>query len=70
MSATPRTQAEHQGGWHPVSGTVASQTGTCEDCGKDIRQNKAGVWGARRRDDPHPWYCDATGDRHQPAARS
>jgi hypothetical protein len=50
---------------------VASPTGTCKDCGKGIRQNKAGIWGARKRDDDHPWYCDASpdsGKHHEPEA--
>jgi len=32
-------------------------TGTCRHCDKPIRRNGAGVWGARARNDPHPWYC-------------
>lgn len=46
-------------------------TSTCEHCDKDIRQNKAGYWGARKRNDPHPWYCNedpGIEKRHQPVA--
>lgn len=45
-------------------------TAECRHCGKGIRQNRRGIWGARKRDDPHPWYCDASMDdakRHEPA---
>ena len=45
-------------------------TAECEHCHKGIRRNRAGIWGARKQDDPHPWYCDASPDaakRHQPA---
>jgi hypothetical protein len=51
--------------------TVQTPTGDCRYCSKPIRCNKDGIWGARRRDDPHPWYCDANpdaGKRHQPKA--
>ena len=33
-------------------------TGVCLHCGKPIAQNIKGIWGARKRGDPHPWYCD------------
>ena len=39
---------------------TAALTGTCRHCGKPVRLNRAGVWGARHREDPHPWYCDAS----------
>jgi hypothetical protein len=45
-------------------------TGSCRHCGKAIRQDRQGYWGARKRDDSHPWYCDAdpgAGKRHEPA---
>lgn len=48
-------------------------TGTCRHCLKSIRRNSGGVWGARKRDDPHPWYCDASPDgakRHEPGEAS
>jgi hypothetical protein len=32
-------------------------TSTCKHCGKGIRRNVAGIWGARKRLDPHPWWC-------------
>lgn len=44
-------------------------TSTCEHCGKGIRRDRQGYWGARKRDDPHPWYCDGSQDaekRHEP----
>jgi hypothetical protein len=44
-------------------------TAECRHCGKAIRRNAKGIWGARKRDDPHPWYCDASPDtakRHEP----
>lgn len=44
-------------------------TADCAACGKPIRRNRAGIWGARARTDPHPWYCDDDpGDdkRHRP----
>lgn len=25
----------------------------------DCQCNVQGIWGARRRSDPHPWYCEA-----------
>lgn len=40
--------------------SIASPTGTCRHCGKAIRRQRQGVWGARKHDDPHPWYCDAS----------
>jgi hypothetical protein len=46
------------------------ETGVCLHCGKPIAKNSKGIWGARKREDPHPWYCDDDpGDskRHQPA---
>jgi hypothetical protein len=49
--------------------TVASPTGDCRHCGKPIRRNKAGCWGARKRNDPHPWCCKAATSaaaRHEP----
>lgn len=44
-------------------------TAECKNCGKGIRRNARDFWGARKRDDPHPWYCDASqaGKRHEPA---
>ena len=45
------------------------ETSTCEYCGKPIRQNAQGYWGARKRADPHPWYCEAdpaVEKRHEP----
>lgn len=53
--------------------TVQTSTAECEHCRKGIRQNKAGIWGARKHDDPHPWYCDEDpGDsaRHAPATEN
>jgi hypothetical protein len=53
-----------------VSGPVASPTADCLHCGKQVRRNSAGIWGARKRDDPHPWYCDDSPDadkRHAPS---
>lgn len=53
-------------------GQVASPTADCMHCGKPIRRNAAGIWGARKRDDPHPWYCGTTtgggAGRHEPGA--
>ena len=51
--------------------TAAAPTAKCQHCGKGIRRDSKGHWGARKRDDPHPWYCDASTDaekRHEPAA--
>lgn len=39
-----------------------SPTADCLYCDKPIRRNRAGIWGARKRDDPHSWYCDASPD--------
>lgn len=53
-----------------MSGPVNSPTADCLYCGKPVRRNRAGIWGARRRDDPHPWYCEAgpdAGKRHAPS---
>jgi hypothetical protein len=50
---------------------AAATLAECEHCGKGIRRNRAGIWGARKHDDPHPWFCDASpvGDkRHEPKA--
>jgi hypothetical protein len=44
-------------------------TGTCQHCQKEIKRNTQGFWGASQRNDPHPWYCDASADagkRHEP----
>jgi|GEM_PF-3347397 len=49
----------------------AAPTSTCTYCGKAIRRDSKGYWGARKRNDPHPWYCDASPDEsksHAPAA--
>lgn len=49
---------------------MQTPTADCQHCGKAIRCNVQGIWGARRRSDPHPWYCDASqdaGKRHEPA---
>lgn len=54
-----------------MSNAVQTTTADCRHCGKPIRQNKAGFWGARKRDDPHPWWCaedPGTGKRHEPKA--
>lgn len=51
-----------------MASTVQTPTGDCLHCRKPIRANRAGVWGARKRDDPHPWWCDANpdaGKRHE-----
>jgi len=48
---------------------TADRYGNCRHCGKSIRRDSKGYWGARKRDDPHPWYCDASPDaekRHEP----
>jgi hypothetical protein len=48
---------------------VAS-TADCRHCAKGIRRYVSGIWGARRRSDPHPWYCDSdpgSEKRHEPA---
>jgi len=37
---------------------TSRQTAECLYCGKPIALNREGFWGARKRDDPHPWYCD------------
>jgi hypothetical protein len=53
-----------------MSAAVQTPTGDCRHCCKPIRANRAGIWGARKRDDSHPWYCDASPDarkRHEPA---
>jgi hypothetical protein len=53
-----------------VSGPVKSRTADCLYCSKPIRSNSAGIWGARKRGDPHPWYCDASpgpDKRHVPS---
>lgn len=50
--------------------SIASETAECCHCGKSIRRNTKGIWGARKRDDPHPWYCDASpaaDKRHEPS---
>lgn len=43
-------------------------TGTCQHCDKAIRRDSNGYWGARSRNDPHPWYCEASPNdrRHEP----
>lgn len=49
--------------------TVTAAT-VCRHCGREIRRDKAGYWGARNRGDPHPRYCDANpaaARRHEPA---
>lgn len=53
-----------------MSNTTQTPVAECVHCAKGIRQNRAGIWGACKRDDPHPWYCDANpdaGKRHEPA---
>ena len=53
-----------------MTSPVQTPTADCAHCRKPIRANRAGIWGARKRDDPHPWYCDAdpdAGKRHEPA---
>lgn len=51
---------------------TASETraADCQHCGKPIRRNIKGYWGARKLSDPHPWYCDASPNdkRHEPKA--
>ena len=49
--------------------TSKRPTGVCLHCGKLIAENRRGIWGARKRDDPHPWYCDdePSEHRHEPA---
>lgn len=50
-----------------------SDTGTCQYCGKGIRRNAAGIWGARKRDDSAPWYCGASpaaDKNHEPEGAS
>lgn len=58
MSKTPETQV----------------TSTCKHCGKGIRRDRKGYWGARKLSDPHPWYCDASPEederRHEPEGAS
>lgn len=52
-----------------MTGSQMSQTGTCRHCAKRIRRNRQGAWGARKRTDSHPWYCDASQSddkRHEP----
>jgi hypothetical protein len=49
---------------------VSSLTADCLYCGKPVRRNSAGTWRARKRDDPRPWYCDASpgpDKRHAPS---
>lgn len=48
---------------------IASDTSDCQHCGKPIRRNTKGIWGARKRDDPHPWWCSESpvGKRHEPS---
>ena len=49
---------------------TTSPAAECRHCGKPVRRNSQGIWGARKRNDPHPWYCDASpadGKRHEPA---
>jgi hypothetical protein len=41
-----------------TTGNVKSETGDCRHCDKPIRRNVRGIWGTRKRDDGHPWYCD------------
>jgi hypothetical protein len=53
-----------------MASAVQTPTADCAHCHKPIRANRAGTWGARKRLDPHPWYCDASPDaarRHEPA---
>jgi hypothetical protein len=53
-----------------MSGSVRSPTADCFYCSKPVRRNSVGIWGARKRDDPHPWYCDASpapDKRHAPS---
>lgn len=50
---------------------MTREAADCQHCGKGIRRNSKGIWGARKHDDPHPWFCDASPDaakRHEPAA--
>jgi hypothetical protein len=52
---------------------IQTPTAECGHCCKPIRQNKDGIWGARARNDAHPWYCDANldkGKRHAPAVKA
>jgi hypothetical protein len=52
-----------------MSNATQTPTADCRHCRKPIRQNSGGIWGARKRDDPHPWYCDGNpddGKRHEP----
>ena len=56
--------------WH-MRTTQDTHTAECQHCAKNIRRNSKGIWGARKHDDPHPWYCDASTDaekRHEPAS--
>ena len=49
---------------------IASDTSDCQHCDKPIRRNTKGIWGARKRDDPAPWFCAASpaaGKRHVPS---
>jgi len=51
---------------------TVEHTAECKHCAKGIRRNRAGIWGARKRDDPHPWWCGVSPDaekRHEPASR-
>lgn len=57
-------------GMAPSERIPKTPTSTCAFCAKPIRLYKAQVWGARKQDDPHPWYCDKTSNtdgRHAPA---
>ena len=50
--------------------TAAAHIAECRHCGKPIRRDSKGYWGARKLSDPHPWYCDASPNdkRHEPKA--
>jgi hypothetical protein len=53
-----------------TSTAVQTPVSECQHCRKPIRQNSQGIWGARKRDDPHPWYCggNQASKRHEPVA--
>lgn len=56
-----------------MTAAIQTPTAECRHCRKPIRRNSAGIWGARKRDDPHPWDCDTSpdkGKRHEAAAET
>lgn len=54
-----------------MAAAIQTPVAECRHCRKPIRQNSKGIWGGRKRDDPHPWYCDedpGADKRHEPKA--